>query len=246
MKNQLIKLGFTEKEALVYMTLLRIGPAVASTLARLTGIKRTSIYDTTNRLLEDNLIMSFKQGAYTYFVVDDVKKLYLYEKQKAEFAKQLVEELQKEKNVGPGIQVSYYKGEEGYRDMYENILRIHPKEVCVWMHLNYFLKGIDPKREEEWTEERIQKKIFSKLLIQKTKEGEQLKKTDAKSCRETRFLPKETAFQTTCILYDGRIELFDTTDETVGVSIQNPALYQMFKALFDQTWEQAGQERSKA
>lgn len=246
MKDKLIKLGFSEKEALIYMTLLRIGPAVASTLARLTGIKRTSIYDLTNRLLEDNLIMSFKQGTYTYFVVDDVNKLYLYEKQKAELAKDLVEELQKEKNTGAGIQVSYYKGEEGYREMYENILKTRPKEVCVWMHLDYFLKGIDPKREEQWTKERVQKKIFAKLLIQNTKEGRELQKNDKTNCRETRMLPKETAFQTTCILYDGKIELFDTTGETIGVSIQNPALYQMFKALFEQTWDSSLSHDAKA
>lgn len=236
MKNQLIKLGFSEKEALVYMTLLRIGPAVASTLARLTGIKRTSIYDTTNRLLEDNLIMSFKQGAYTYFVVDDVKKLYLYEKQKAEFAMQLVEELQKEKNVGPGIQVSYYKGEEGYNELYNDILRIAPEEIVGWMNLDEFYKKIDPIHEEKWTKERIKKKIKVRLLLKRTKLTEDFQKYDAVSNRETRFLPKNHTFQTSCLLHKNNIIFFSPDEETVGIRIQHPELYTMQKEIFEMNW----------
>lgn len=236
MKEKLIKLGFSEKEALIYMTLLRIGPAVASTLARLTGIKRTSIYDLTNRLLEDNLIMSFKQGAYTYFVVDDVKKLYLYEKEKAEFAKTLVEDLQKEKDMGAGIQVAFFKGEEGYRELYDEILRIAPKELMGWMNLDEFYKRIDPIREEKWTQERIKKGIKVRLILKESALTKNFKKSDKVSNRETRFLPKNHTFQTSCLLHKNTIIYFNPSHETVGIRIQNPELYSMQKEIFEMNW----------
>lgn len=240
MKDKLIKLGFSEKEALVYTTLLRIGPAVASTLARLTGIKRTSIYDVTNRLVEDNLIMTFKQGAYSYFVVDDVNKVYLYEKEKAEFAKQLVEELRQRKNLTPGIQISYYKGVEGYREIYEDILRINPKEFFGWIHLDYFYKALDMNRETQWTKERIQKKIHVRLIMQDTAIAKNYKNEDKNSYRETRLISKKEPFKTTCLMYEDHIVFFDPTEEMGGIRIKNPELYKMQKAIFEMNWNQLG------
>jgi len=46
-------LGFSPKEAKVY-------PSPASTIARLTHIKRTSMYDIPNALLEKNLIITYQ------------------------------------------------------------------------------------------------------------------------------------------------------------------------------------------
>ena len=238
MKDQLVKLGLSGKEAEVYLTLLRIGPAAASTLARLTGIKRTSIYDVTNRLLELNLIIEFKQGAYAFFVVDDVNKLYLYEKEKADFAKTLVEELKQNKTQSDGIQVTYYKGTEGYRELYDDILRANPKELIGWMNLDEFYRHIDPQHEESWTKERIRKGIQVKLIVKKTKLTQNFKKQDGISNRETKFLPKGNDFETSCFLYKDTTVFFCPGESATGIRIQQPELYHMQKAIFEMNWLQ--------
>lgn len=182
---------------------------------------------------------SFKQGRHTYFVVDDVNELYLQEKQKTKLAKELVNKFQTEMNMPQGVQVHYYKGEEGYREIYDEILRANPKEINAWIHIDNFWKGLDMSREEEWTKERIQKRIFAHLIMQDTKTGRKFQTEDHESCRETRLI-SEYPSETTCVLYDGHILMFDTTDEIRAIKIKNPQLYQMFSQIFQMNWAALG------
>jgi sugar-specific transcriptional regulator TrmB len=239
MREELYKLGFSKNEAAVYLLLFNLGTAVPSTLARMSGIKRPTVYAALKRLEARNLVYSYKKGKLAYFVIDDPNKIFLQEKEKFDAAKNLVEKIKESTKIMPSIiGVTYYQGAEGYREMYEDILKTKPKIVSVWMDLDGFLKGIDLKREEKWTKERVRNKIFARLLIQDTESGRKLKKKDKINCRETRLLHKEFFFQTTCILYDGKVNLFDTTEETTCICIQNPAFFQMFMALFEMTWGQ--------
>ncbi|HAU40013.1 TPA: hypothetical protein DCW56_03720 [Candidatus Peregrinibacteria bacterium] len=233
-REQLYKLGFSEKEASVYLTLLRIGPSVASTLARLSNIRRTSIYDVLNGLTERNLIGSYKQGKDTYFVVEDVNNLYFQEKQKTDIAKRLAADLKKSMNW-QGIRVNYYVGYEGYREIYEEILRAKPKELLTWIHLDNFYKGLDMKREEEWTAERINKKIHARLIIQDTEFARKFIKDDFVSYRETRLV-KNFPFSTTCSVYQDTILLFNSTNEIEAVRIKNGELAKMFYQMFEMNW----------
>src|SRR3972149_1288897 len=111
-KELLYTLGFTEKEADLYLALNRLGPSLASTLSRVAGIKRTSIYDVLNGLLKRNVIISYKQGAYTYFAIDDVNKLLYSEREKLKVAQSAVKELKKLQGFAGSVQVNYYKGQE--------------------------------------------------------------------------------------------------------------------------------------
>jgi len=241
-RQELKQLGLNEKEAAVYLTLLRLGPSPASTLARTTSIKRTSIYDVLNGLTEKNLVHAFKQGRHTYFAVDDVNELYLQSKQKTQLAKELVEKFNNEMNLPQGVQVHYYKGQEGYREIYEEILRARPDEIMVWIHLDNFWKGLDMEREEVWTDERIQKKIYARLIMQDTKVGRDFQKKDHEAHRETRLI-SEYPSETTCFLYDGHVLMFDSTDEIRAIRIKNPQLYQMFTQIFQMNWVALGKQQ---
>ena len=59
--ENLMQLGFTEKEAMVYLTLLRLGPSPVSLIAKRLSIKRVSAYYVLNSLCEKGII-TFEQG----------------------------------------------------------------------------------------------------------------------------------------------------------------------------------------
>lgn len=134
-KAYLQQLEFSDKEAEVYLALNTCGPSPASTIARLTKIKRGSVYDALNSLMGRHLVSSFKKGSYTYFFIDDVKKLLYRAQEKARIAQSIVDNL-KSQQFNQGVQINHYIGEEGYREMYEDILRAKPKELMVWIHLD--------------------------------------------------------------------------------------------------------------
>lgn len=235
-KIDLYSLGFTEKEADVYMALNTYGAAPASILARLTQIKRTSMYDILNSLLEKNLITSYKKGIYTYFAIDDINKILYQEREKVRLAESVVSQLKRQYGRSNNIEVQHYKGYEGYREIYEEILRTNPKELMVWIHLDNFQSALDPVREEEWTQERIDKKIWTRLLMQDTPLARKFQKKDDESCRKTILVPKENMFQSTCILYSDHILFFDSQKEIIGLHIHHSEFYQLLKQSFEMSW----------
>lgn len=236
-RSQLKTLGFTEKEIQVYLSLLRVGPSFASTIARISGVKRTSVYDILNNLLERNLIQSIDNKKNILFYVDDIKKILYEEKQKLKVAEEVISLLEKSKIADSPSDVRYYKGVEKYREFYEEILRVKPKEVMTWINLESFYKATNGDREESWTKERVEKKIFARMILQDTPMAHALRKSDKKNYRETRLFPADKPFASSCVFYDNRICFFDTSDEIRVIEIKNPVIYQMQKQIFELNWE---------
>lgn len=60
--ENLVKLGFTEKEARVYLMLFRIGPSPVSSLAKRVGMKRVTVYSVLESLLARGVV-TYEHGA---------------------------------------------------------------------------------------------------------------------------------------------------------------------------------------
>lgn len=97
----LTELGLSEKEALLYLLLLRSGPSPASSLAKRLQIKRVSLYSVLESLTERGLV-AYEQTPLgrKYIPHDPICLLELLEKESAavrhrlEIAKSCVEKLQ--------------------------------------------------------------------------------------------------------------------------------------------------------
>lgn len=237
-KEDFLKLGFSDKEAEVYLALVKTGPSVASVIARLTRIKRTSVYDVLNSLLERNFVATFKQGAYVYFYVDDINKIYIDQKDRLNVAQGLSESLKMYQAMSEGMQINYYKGIEGYKEMYEDILKSKTKEICGWMDIESFYKEIDMDYEMEWMAKRVKKGVSARLIVQDSPMAKEFQKADPKVNRRTMTVPaKDFPFKTTCLLYDGFVSFFDPSNEFAGVRIAGKEIYNMQQQIFEMNWK---------
>lgn len=85
MLENLTKLGFSEKEAKIYLILLRNGPALASTLAIRTGLKRVSVYSILDALCSRGVVSyELSELGRRYLPHDPECLLYGLEKERAE------------------------------------------------------------------------------------------------------------------------------------------------------------------
>src|SRR5260221_13055638 len=74
-RNFLIDFGLTEKEIVVYMTLVRSGPKTIMNLARETGIKRSTTHNTIEELIKKGLVSQTNYGERKMVVAEDPDKL---------------------------------------------------------------------------------------------------------------------------------------------------------------------------
>lgn len=237
-KNALLQLGLTEKEADIYLLLVRLGPSPATTLSRLSRIKRTSMYDVLHGLEKKHLITTFKQKGIAYYVVDDIKKLRQEQQERVSIANNLVETLKRQQGNFEGIHIQYYRGKAGYMEMYEDILESNPDELRGWMNLDEFYTAINKEFEADWTKKRIKKGIKVKLILQESELTREFQKMNPTSNRETVLLePGQFPFSATCLLYSDYVTYFDPHGDISGVRIHSPNLAQLQNQLFEMTWQ---------
>ena len=73
--QQLVECGLTENEAKVFLAAMELGPSLASTLARKTGINRSTVYAVIQTLKHKGLLSSFEKQGITYFSPADPEVL---------------------------------------------------------------------------------------------------------------------------------------------------------------------------
>lgn len=132
-KAQLRELGFSEKEANVYLALTEIGSAVASDIARHARIKRSTAYVILDTLLERGLVsITERQGVNLYNAAPPEQLIqYLQDTAKryvamADTAKKLVPALKssykRSKEAAPAPKVQLFEGNRGVKTVYEDTL----------------------------------------------------------------------------------------------------------------------------
>jgi sugar-specific transcriptional regulator TrmB len=73
--NELQNLGFTDKEARVYLTGLALGPAAVQIIARESGVNRATTYVIIEQLSKRGLFSAQKRGKKRYFNAEHPDRL---------------------------------------------------------------------------------------------------------------------------------------------------------------------------
>ena len=115
--SQLEKIGLKEKEAKVYIALLKEGLSLANQLAKNTNILRSSIYDHLNILLDKGFISYVIKSGKKYFQAVDPQKIiekFNEEKLKEEqILKDLIPQLTKlQYTSGKKSKIEVFEGKE--------------------------------------------------------------------------------------------------------------------------------------
>lgn len=234
------KLGFSDKEARVYLALLALGPSSVRNLAKKTELNRGSIYECLKTLREQNLVTFYEKEAKQYFVAEHPDKLFeLVEKQSAtlnEVNKQLREVVAELKSVydkgGERPVARYYeKGE--IKKILEHVLdtceKIGVLEYRVYSDVNireYLYEGF-----ESFSDARVAKNIFVKVVA--LGKGGELRGLD-----ERKYLPVKNGTPTYILIYPGHTAYIslDAHKDLVGVVIENDGVYETQKNIFDSLW----------
>ncbi|MEK7541394.1 MAG: helix-turn-helix domain-containing protein [Patescibacteria group bacterium] len=130
MKQKLRELGFSEKEADVYLALAEIGSAVASDIAKKARIKRSTAYVILDALLERGLVnVTERRGVKLYNstppeqLIQHLRSMAKRYVGLADTAKKLLPELRaSRKEQAPAPKVQLFEGAKGIRTVYEDTL----------------------------------------------------------------------------------------------------------------------------
>jgi sugar-specific transcriptional regulator TrmB len=135
-KQTLTKLGLTDSEARVYLSMLKLGEHGVQQIARESKISRTAAYEIVNALQKKGLASEITRGKKSVFAAEDPEKLEAYFEQRIkdihtelDTLRRITPELRVMQGGGDKSRVRFFTGEEGLKALYRDVELVAPREL---------------------------------------------------------------------------------------------------------------------
>ncbi|MBI2665768.1 helix-turn-helix domain-containing protein [Candidatus Woesearchaeota archaeon] len=230
MKDSLMQLGLTEREADAYLALLHFEEATATQLAKLTKEHRTNIYDSLEQLIKKGLAVYIIRQGIRYYKLAEPEKLidYLHEKEKiAENILPNIKARLQQLEEKPIVEI--YEGREGFKSILMKILRESKPIYAIGASEEWEKKF--PIQLEQYMRERVHKRIHAKLLyVQGTK-------PIYNPLNEIKFLPTKFLQPSTIVIFGDYVAIFMWIEPLVATMTRSQQLSKSFKNYFEILWK---------
>ena len=247
------KIGLTDKEIKVYITLLEYGAISVRSLAEIAKMNRGTTYDILKKLQDLNLVSYYHQETKQKFVAEDPEKiLKIIQNKEEELDKvkktfdNLIPELKAMQEKGENKPtVKFYEGKSGIHSILNDVLETM-KEVGrnpstssgSREYYVYSTSGITKDLYEgykDFSKKRIKDEIRVKT-ISLTPGGETRGLDERKWISKTKFTKIKKTYT---MIYEDKCAFVsrDATEKPVGVIIENKMIYETQKIIFLQLWD---------
>jgi len=236
------KLGLSDKEIKVYLTLLEYGAISVRSLAELANLNRGTTYDILKKLQDIGLATYYTSDTKQKFIAESAERLLKLVNDKESDLKrtkgkleELIPELKSLQDKNDSKPTSkLYEGNKGIKSILEDVLvsleQVKDREYYIYSakHASEDWKKAYP----DFTKNRIKKKI--KVRAISLAEGGKISGLD-----ERKWLGTNDKSATFIIIYAGKCAFIsrDTQHKPVGVIIENKMIYETQKIIFLQLWE---------
>jgi sugar-specific transcriptional regulator TrmB len=244
MQEDLKKLGLTENEISVYLSLLKVGETSVGGIINDLKWHRQLIYNALDALEKRNMVERTIKNKVNHYKVAD-PKIIVENLQKQELiAKRL------SKNIEEEIKKSKHEHEI---NVYDNVQRIRQYFLkayseCAIGSTIYILSGYAYKFGEVLGEDflykkydkiRTQRKIHSKLIASEVIREEQIEfhKNLNQEIRTMKFLPYKSASPVTTIIWPWGIAYQSFYDDPFIIEIKNQKFRESYLEHFDFLWQ---------
>lgn len=234
------KLGFSDKEALVYLALIALGPSSVRNIAKKAELNRGTVYEALKQLQEKEVVNYYDTETRQYFVAEDPTVLFAVterrERELQEVTKKVkgfVAELKSVYDRGGARPVARYYAQSEISAILKDVL-----DKCEQSGELMYRAYSDPNiREylyegfESFSDARVAKGISVRVVS--FGGGGELRGLD-----ERRVLKIKNATPTYTIVYPGNTAFIslNAQAEMVGVVIENGGVHETQKQIFDALW----------
>lgn len=246
MIERLLHLGFTPKEAALYLAALEVGEASpVSTIAKRAGINRTTAYDLLEQLVLRGLILTSDHKGYRSYQALDPSKLVAHLKEESikyarlsKEAERLLPELQTHYHSrSDRPRVYFYEGVEGLMRVYEETLASKGEILAYACSQENALTipGYFPR----YYKRRTEKNIPIRAIFPDTAEDRKRHAMDGEELRKSVILPQEKFNITPEInIFNDKIMIADWR-EKLGIIIESKEISNALRQIFELSWQAA-------
>ena len=241
-RNQLVELGFSDKEAMIYLALLELGPSTATEVSRLAKINRTTSYDILESLANEGLINRIGETKIQKFVAENPDKVIIFLENKI---KQSEEKLKQAYNLLPELfsiynekekpKVKYYEGVEAVKQAFEDTLTAE-KEIIGYAVGTDAFDAVGEKYLRDYFKRRVQMNIKVRVIAPDDPDTLKVTARDKEELRESLTVPRDKFYFTTeTNIYNNKI-ITVSWKEKFAVVIESKEIADAQKKVFELAW----------
>ncbi len=246
MINQFLeKLGLSDKEAKVYLTLLKLGTNAVSVIANKAELTRTTVYSVLESLDRKRLVNFYEKNKVRYYSAEDPEtiRFRLNEKeaelkeQKEMFAEVLPELLQYTSRFENLSKVRYFEGFEGIREIYEDTLR-EGKDKLAYSSIPLVQDPRFKKYIAEYLKKRTEAGMKVRAIFPDSTDSRAYQSMDQRFLRESRLVPADKfPFRSEINIYGNKMALMSLQSDFLhGVIMESEAIVETERSIFELAW----------
>ncbi|MBU4086753.1 MAG: hypothetical protein KKB21_04225 [Nanoarchaeota archaeon] len=231
-KRILEKAGLSKGEIEVYLILLKLGSSLVSKIAQETGLHRTNIYDTLEKLREKGLVSYVIRENRKYYSSTNPDKLLDYIKERETEIESILPELKGYMSIPRSESiVEVYKGKEGLKSVLKDIIK-EGKDYVVLEEEGYIQKVLPyfyPQFNVQLNKSKIKVRVLTK----------DVKNIAKRSLMQIRSLPKFLSFPSATAIYGNKVAIFVWDEPYHAILIKSKQVADSYRSFFDTLWKQA-------
>jgi sugar-specific transcriptional regulator TrmB len=224
-------LGLTKNETKVYSALLELGPSLAGSISRKTGLHRRSVYDVTEMLIKKGLIGYILKNNRRLFQASSPNKFLDIIKEKESSINEILPlMLSQYSKTKEKEETNFYKGKEGLKNIFQD--QLNYKEVLI-LGASESASDILPFYFKWYDKDRVSKKIKVRIIA-----SSKLNKKIPFS--EIRYIPEKYANPLAINIYGDKVAIILWNKENpIAILIKNKEISAGYKNYFELTWKSA-------
>lgn len=232
-------LGLSPKAAKAYLALLELGEASVQSLAKKSGVKRTSLYYVLNELTAAGALIKTKRNKKIFYIPAEPSSLLKTVRGKIFDVEQSLPQLESIRHSTykkPRIYFLY--GPQGFKHIWDMIFKSKSKEFSI---ITDGVSFLDFVREKYILQEIIKKKkalgVKSKQIIMNSEYAKKIIAKDLQENRESKVISPRYKLPFTELICDTFVAFISPRwDDTLFV-IENANFAETRKNMFEALWE---------
>jgi sugar-specific transcriptional regulator TrmB len=242
--QQLEQLGFSDKEAQVYLALLEFGRGTVTQIAQKAGINRTTGYSVLSALVSKGIVTASGKEPKQEYVAESPETItsllrdrITHMQAQLSQAESLIPKLKSVHSVKDRPQIVFYEGTKGLEQVYEDTLTAK-EPIRAYANVSEMHQAL-PKYFPKYYQRRAGKGIAIRAIIPSNEAGKKRADKDALEKRESALIPpNEYYFAPEICIYDNKT-MIASWREKLGIIIESQEIADAMKVAFELAWKEA-------
>jgi sugar-specific transcriptional regulator TrmB len=243
--DSLTQLGLEEKESHLYIASLSIGPSTILKLSKVSGVKRTTIYEIINSLEQKGLMRKEIHGFKTLYSAEHPERLENSLDSKKMLLLKILPELEGLYQLkGTESSIKFYSGLSSIKNVYNDLLKdlkvndfyYAISNIMEWQGFDeeFFLKNHVGKRSKIGIE--------TKLLFINSELAQKRKQTEKNFNEEIKILPENSKFHVDLVITPYKLVMFQLYEPLIAIVIENKSIIELHREIFELVWNSIKKE----